>query len=71
VKTLWENIDEFHQFHRVAKGFKLNTALKGFGHVPMHPGAIAYYKEKGMWTKEQDDNQKELLEQEKALFGGR
>lgn len=71
VKTLWEHINEFHQFHRVTKGFNLKTALDGFGFVPMHPGAIDYYKEKGMWTKEHNTKQKELLKQEKALFGGR
>ena len=70
MKTLFENIDEFHKFHRVTKGFNLKTALDGFGHVPMHPGAIAYYKEKGMWTKAHDTKQKELIEQEKAGFGG-
>jgi hypothetical protein len=68
VKTFWEHIDEFQKYHRVCEGFNLKNALNGFGVIPMHPGAVAYYKEKGMWKDEHEKKQKALLEKEKILF---
>ena len=32
--------------------------------IPFHDGAIHFYKEKGLWTKEMEDLQKEVLAEE-------
>jgi len=30
--------------------------------IPFHPGAVKYYKDRGVWTKETEARQKELLD---------
>lgn len=47
VKAIWENRSEWSNVHAsVASQVTLDTALKELS-VPMHPGAIKYFKEKG------------------------
>jgi len=48
TKALFENIDRFKAGHPSAKGFSLEEATKG-SLVPFHPGAIKYFKERGVW----------------------
>ncbi|MEW6661769.1 MAG: TAXI family TRAP transporter solute-binding subunit [Bacillota bacterium] len=47
TKAVWEYRDEWKNVHAVAADMTLATALDGIS-VPLHPGAIRYYKEKGM-----------------------
>ena len=47
TKALWENHGEFVQVKKVWKKVKLETALLGAA-TPVHPGAMKYYKEKGV-----------------------
>ncbi len=47
VKAIWENRSEWSNVHAsVSAQVTLDTALKGLS-VPMHSGAIRYFKEKG------------------------
>ena len=49
VKTIFTNFDEFVQTIPKAKGrFSLERACKNPS-LPIHPGAIKYYKEAGVW----------------------
>lgn len=47
TKALWDNIEELYKVHAKAKLITPATALDGVS-VPVHPGAIKYYTEKGM-----------------------
>jgi TRAP transporter TAXI family solute receptor len=60
VKTAFENLDELTRVYRLFKQWSPKTAVESIP-IPMHPGAIKYYKEKGVWTSEQEAVQKKLL----------
>jgi TRAP-type uncharacterized transport system substrate-binding protein len=62
VKTTFENLDDLRGVHRYYKQWGLESAVKNVP-VPMHPGAIKYYKEKGVWGAEQEATQRKLLSQ--------
>lgn len=48
LRTLFDNAEEVKKVHPEAKGFDLKASVKGSS-IPFHPGAIAYYKDKGVW----------------------
>jgi TRAP-type uncharacterized transport system fused permease subunit len=46
TKAFWENIDEFHKSHVLAKTVIQKTFMRGMT-IPLHKGAERYYKEMG------------------------
>ena len=47
TKTLWDNLPSLHEIHQATRDMDLSKALKGIG-APLHPGAVRYYREKGL-----------------------
>ncbi len=47
TKNLWENAD-MATCHAKAAQMDINTTVNGIGDVPLHPGALKYYVEKGI-----------------------
>lgn len=47
TKILFEHLDELRTVHVKAEAITLDTALDGMS-IPLHPGAIKYYEEKGI-----------------------
>jgi len=47
TKTIWENLASLRDIHAATKDMSLEIALKGIG-APLHPGAIRYFREKGL-----------------------
>jgi hypothetical protein len=47
TKALYENTAIMGQVHVQGKNINLNTAT-AVGSVPLHPGALRYFKEKGI-----------------------
>jgi TRAP transporter TAXI family solute receptor len=60
VKTLLENCKELFPIHKDFYGWAPERAVKDLG-IPYHPGAIRYYKEKGLWTSEMEQREAQLL----------
>lgn len=47
TQTIWENLAALNDIHKATKDMKLELAIKGLG-APLHPGAIAYFQQKGL-----------------------
>ncbi|MDQ2780873.1 MAG: TAXI family TRAP transporter solute-binding subunit [Pseudomonadota bacterium] len=47
TKQLFENLDQMVAAHKAAAAISLKTAIQGMP-IPLHPGAMRYYKEKGL-----------------------
>jgi TRAP transporter TAXI family solute receptor len=60
TKALVENFEDWAGTHKYGKYFSLDTYFDD-PIIPYHAGCIKYYKEKGVWGKEQDEIQKRLL----------
>ncbi len=60
TKALLENNKEFSTYHRAARLWTLKRAMRNVA-LPFHPGAVQYYKERGVWTEAHEANQKKLL----------
>ena len=47
TKSIFENLAALHEIHKATREVTLENALTGLG-APLHPGAIRYFREKGL-----------------------
>ncbi|MEX2454007.1 MAG: TAXI family TRAP transporter solute-binding subunit [Rhodospirillaceae bacterium] len=50
LQALWDNTEELRKAHFSLGGFTQESAASDLPMLPHHPAAIAFYKEKGIWT---------------------
>ncbi|MHB8092292.1 MAG: TAXI family TRAP transporter solute-binding subunit [Syntrophales bacterium] len=65
TKALWENAKDFVLVHKLLKDWVTENFVSKEATIPYHPGAIKFYKEKGVWTADMDKLQSELLAKKK------
>lgn len=59
--ALWENDEELRKSHPALRGFLDKAAVSLRVELPYHPAAVAFYKEKGVWSDEAEALQQKLL----------
>lgn len=62
VKAVWENQETLGSKHAALKGWTTDRYASADVTMPYHPGAIQFYKEKGVWTAEMEAAQQRLLQ---------
>lgn len=65
AKALWENYKELGNIHVLLKAWTHERFVSNEALLPYHPGAIKFYKEKGIWTEEMVKLQETLLANKK------
>ncbi len=65
VKALYDHYDEMVKYGKVTEETTLKLAVSDFP-IPVHAGAIKYFKEKGVWTAEHQKIQDALLAKPKG-----
>lgn len=63
TKALYENCREFEFVHKLLKEWTQESFVSKHTVIPYHPGAVRFFKEKGVWTKEMEEIQSRLLAQ--------
>ena len=61
TKALWENYKELAPLHPKLKSWTPDRFASTHAVIPYHEGSIKFFKEKGVWTKELEERQKQLL----------
>ncbi|UCE33843.1 MAG: TAXI family TRAP transporter solute-binding subunit [Deltaproteobacteria bacterium] len=60
VKTWWNHYEETWPIHVVLKDFKSEIFATELAPIAYHTGAIKFYKEKGVWTSDIEEAQREF-----------
>jgi TRAP-type uncharacterized transport system substrate-binding protein len=63
VKALWEHNQELGEAYPGLKTWTRERMVSSNAFIPYHPGAIKFFKEKAVWSKEMDEVQANLLAQ--------
>jgi TRAP transporter TAXI family solute receptor len=61
LKGLWENLDKLPPLHPVFREWTQERAVAPDVTVPYHPGAVRFYRERGVWKAGMDEAQQRLL----------
>jgi uncharacterized protein len=62
TKVLWEQVDKLAPIHPTLKEWTTDRWVHAEVTIPYHPGAIKFFKERGVWKAEMDELQTKLLQ---------
>lgn len=65
VKALWDKNKDLGAINKNLEDWTPENFVVELFTLPYHPGAIKFYKEKGVWTPDMDKRQQELLASKK------
>lgn len=60
VKALWEFNQELGAAYPALKAWRRDRMVSENAYIPYHPGAVRFFKEKGVWSKEMEALQAKL-----------
>ena len=63
TKCLYENTGDLQSQHVMLTEWKQETMFDPNPYAPYHEGAVRFWKEKGLWTQEAEENHQRLLAQ--------
>ncbi|MBI4290950.1 MAG: TAXI family TRAP transporter solute-binding subunit [Betaproteobacteria bacterium] len=63
VKALWDNTKDLWAAYSALASWRQERMVSTKAFIPYHPGAIKFFKEKGVWNKQMDELQAKLLAQ--------
>jgi len=61
LKGIWDNIDKLPPLHPSFKDWTRQRAVDLDVTMPYHPGAVQYFKERGVWPASMEEAQRKLL----------
>jgi TRAP-type uncharacterized transport system substrate-binding protein len=65
LEAVWNNMGKYKKVHVLLRRLTEKRLATTEATVPFHPGAVKFYKEKGLWTDELENLQKALLKGER------
>ena len=61
LKAVWDNEEKLKPIHAGFREWTNERAAAADVTIPYHPGAVHFYKEKGVWSANADEGQRKLL----------
>ncbi len=61
VKVLWDKNKDLNAINKNLEDWTPENFIDKNFTIPYHPGAVKFYKEKGLWTAEMEQRQQQLL----------
>lgn len=61
LETLWAHYEELHPIHPWLSGFTPEQMFNPEPSMPYHPGAVQFFKDKGLWNDDVEAIQQQLM----------
>ena len=61
LKAIWDNVAKLPPIHPTFREWTRERAVDPDVTIPYHPGAVQFYKERGVWSAKMDEAQRRLL----------